>query len=133
MDPIIERALSLFTPAEWRTFIWLVVSTLGVTHLLKGLWRLCPVKGGGSKGVQLISLLSGFVAAYMMWPAGTIPWYVAGLIAGPAANILFKVAFATLTKLAPDVAGAINFDRRKENLGAPPEDVGPRRKEDAKP
>ncbi len=132
IDPILERALNLFTPAEWRTVIWLLLCTLALTHTLKVLWRLSPLKGGGDGAVQIIAIVSGFIAAFLLWPAASGPWYVAGVIAGPSSSLAFKVAFAALSKFAPGIAAALNFDRRKQDLGPPPDGV-PRRKEDEQP
>ena len=132
IDPILERALNLFTPAEWRAVIWLLLCTLAMTHTLKVLWRLSPIKGGGDGGVQLIAIASGFLAAFLLWPAASGPWYVAGVIAGPASSLAFKFAFSTLNRFAPGFASVLNFDRRKQDLGAPPDGV-PRRKEDKEP
>ena len=59
-------------------------------------------------------------AAYLIWPASAGPWYVAGIIAGPSSSVLFKFGFALLTKFMPGLAAAVNFDRRKLDLGPPP-------------
>src|SRR3990172_2822337 len=130
IDPILERAINLFTPDEWRSVIWLLLCTLALPISLKVLWRLSPVRGGGDGGVQLIAIASGFIAAFLLWPEASGPWYVAGIIAGPASSLAFKAAFAALSKFSPGIAAAINFDRRKQDLGPPPDGV-PRRKEDA--
>ena len=132
IDPILERALNLFTAAEWRNMVWLLACTLAITHLLKVLWRLSPIKGGGDASVQILAIVSGFLAAYMLWPPASGPWYVAGVIAGPASSVAFKFVFAALNKFSPGFASAINFDRRKEDLGAPPDGV-PRRNGDKQP
>jgi hypothetical protein len=131
LDPILERALNLFTTTEWRTVIWLLLCTLALTHTLKVLWRLSPVKGGGDGAVQLIAIAAGFLSAYMLWPEASGPWYVAGIIAGPASSVAFKFVFAALNKLSPAIASAVNFDRRKEDTSPPPNGV--ERREGDKP
>lgn len=123
IDPILERALSLFTTAEWRIVIWLLLCTVALTHIIKVLWRLSPVKGGGNGSVQIIAIVSGFLSAFMLWPATSGPWYVAGIIVGPASSYVFKVGFALLSKLSPDLAAALNFERRRLVLGPPPATV----------
>jgi len=129
IDPILERALSLFTTAEWRIVIYLLLCTITLTHTLKILLRLSPIKGGGNGAVQVIAIVSGFFSAFLLWPETSGPWYVAGIIAGPASSVAFKFAFAMLNKLSPTFASIVNFDRRREDQGIPP-GVIPRRKED---
>ena len=131
IDPIIERAINLFSPAEWKAIIWMLVATIATTHTLKILWRWMPIKGGGHVGVNAIAIVSGFIAAFAVWPeTGSIPWYVAGVIAGPASSLVFKIAFSRIKKFFPDTAAAINADRRRLELGPPPA-TAERRKTDA--
>src|SRR3990172_5689024 len=116
IDPILERAINLFTPDEWRSVIWLLLRTLALTHTLKVLWRLSPVRGGGDGGVQLIAIASGFIAAFLLWPEASGPWYVAGIIAGPASSLAFKATFAALSKFSPGIAAALHLWQKPEQV-----------------
>ena len=129
IDPFIERLIGLFSPAEWKALIWLMVITLAATHTIKVAWRLSPIRGASNGAVYLIAAVVGFVSAYFIWPSQSVPWFIAGVTAGPASNVAFKIAFALLEKFLPGVSSAVNFDRRKADSGAPPDGI-PRRKED---
>ena len=120
IDPIIERIIGLFSPAEWKAIIWLLLSTIAATHTLKIVWRLSPLSGGGHKSVQLIAVAAGFLSAFFVWPAtGTVPWFVAGVVAGPASSAVFWAAFGLLKKYMPSVAEMVNADRRTPGPGGP--------------
>lgn len=119
IDPFIERLIGLFTPQEWKALIWLMVITLAATHTIKVAWRLSPIRGASNGAVYLVAAVIGFAAAYFVWPSHSVPWYMAGVTAGPASNIVFRIAFALLNKFLPGVASSINFDRRKQDVGAP--------------
>jgi MFS family permease len=114
---ILQYLGALFTGAEWKALLVLVGATLAGTHTLKVAWRLLPWQmGGGSALINLFAALVGFALAYPIWRAmahDDIPWYVAGVIAGPLAVLAFKLAFAALKWKAPELARAINGDRRK--------------------
>lgn len=131
IDPMIEKVINLFTPDEWRAVIWLLVCTVAATHTLKIVWRFVPIKGGGNGQVQVIAIVAGFASAFLMWPEHTVPWYAAGVIAGPASSVAFKIAFGVLTKYFPTIAAAVNADRRKLELGPPP--ATDERRKDEKP
>ena len=64
-----------------------------------------------------------------MWPPG-FSWWIPAVLAGPAAVLTFKLAFWLLKKFIPDFAATLNMDRRKQDMGPPPNGVGPRREED---
>lgn len=130
MDALTQFFLGLFPAMEWRAFIWLILATLAFTHTAKIAWRYSPLKGGGHGQIALISAVAGFCLAYFIWPStGSGPFWVAGLVAGPASNIAFKVGFALLRRFMPDLAATVNLDRRKL-WGLPPKDRKPWRKED---
>ena len=114
IDPYIERIINLFTPAEWKALVWLMVCTIAATHTIKLLWRLLPIKGGTHWNVQLAAVVSGFSMSYFIWPEQSVPWFVVGVMAGPASSLTFLFAFALLKRYAPSFAAAINADRRKQ-------------------
>lgn len=131
IDPIIERLIGLFSPAEWRAIAWLLLATVAATHTLKIVWRWSPFRGGSHGHVQLIAVVAGFASAFFVWPAaGTVPWFMAGVIAGPASSVAFWMAFALLKKYLPTTAAAINADRRRNESGPPPGDVERRKTDD---
>ena len=116
---MIESALQflagLFTPAECKAMVWLIIITLACTHTIKVLWRFCPVRGGSHGQVYLVSAVVALVASYFVWPPIEGQWWTAGIVAGPASNIMFKLALAALKKIWPEGAAAINFERRRGN------------------
>ena len=114
IDPYIERIINLFTPAEWKALVWLMICTIAATHTIKLLWRLLPIKGRPHWNVQLAAMVSGFALSYFIWPEQSVPWFVAGVMAGPASSLTFLLAFSFLKRYAPSVAAAINADRRKQ-------------------
>lgn len=131
IDPLIERVIGLLTPKEWEALLWLMACTLAATQTLKVIWRLSPLRGGGHGGVNSIAAISGMASAIMVWPAGeTAPWYVAGIIAGPASIVVFKIGFGLLNKFLPGVAATMNADRRKVETGPPPETIERRKTDD---
>lgn len=129
MDQIIQWILGLLTQAEWRAIAWLLMVTLAGTHTLKVLWRLSPWPGGSHGHVHLMSAAVAFTASFFVWPAGLVPWWIAGIVGGPASNIAFKAGFALLKRFTPDLAATVNMDRRKV-WGLPPKDRQPWRKDD---
>ena len=132
IDPHIERIINLLTPKEWEALLWLMACTLAATQTVKVLWRLSPIRGGGHIGVNVIATFTGMASAFAVWPANeTAPWYVAGVIAGPASSLVFKIAFSLIKKFFPDTAAAINADRRRTEMGPPPETVERRKTDDA--
>ena len=130
MDAITSWFIGLFSQNEWRAFIWLILATMAATHTIKVSWRLSPFKGGGHGQIYLISAVAALWLAYFIWPSNGIGlWWIAGLMASPAANLAFKLGFGILKRYMPDLAATVNLDRRKV-WGLPPEGRGPRRKED---
>lgn len=128
MDALTQWFLGLFTQAEYRAFIWLILATMGATHAIKVIWRYSPLKGGGHGQIALISAVAGFCLAYFIWPPiGSGPFWIAGLVAGRASNIAFKMGFALLKRYMPDLAATVNLDRR-EVWGLPPQGTPERRK-----
>lgn len=129
--PVVLWFVGLLTPSEWRSFVLLIGVTIAATHTVKVAWRLSPLRGGSHSQVYLASAVIGFAAAPFMWPSG-LSWWVPAIMAGPVAALVFKVAFAILKRFVPDFAASLNMDRRKQDLGPPPDGV-PRRKEDQAP
>lgn len=128
MDATLQWFLNLLTTAEWRAILWLLMVTLAGTHTIKVAWRnVLPFSGGGGGQVALVAAGCSMVAAYFIWPAGSVHWAVAGIVGGPASNIAFKLGFALLKRFTPDLAATINLDRRTV-LGLPPTDTPERRK-----
>jgi hypothetical protein len=121
--------VSLFSAMEWRAMVLIVAATLGGTQTLKVIWRLLPfTAGGGSALVNLFAAAVGFVCALTLWPAGAVPWWIAGMIAGPLAIGVFKLFFAVLRWKFPGLAAAVNFDRRRDAYPMPPAGVPERRR-----
>lgn len=128
VDPIIQWFLNLFPAMEWRAFIWIIIATLAATHTIKIVWRRwIPMAGGGHGHISIVSAIASIVLSFFLWPSGSGPWWIAGIICGPASNIAFKIGFALLKKFVPDVAMAINMDRRKDSMPIPPEGTPDRR------
>lgn len=128
MDQVIEQLVglipqisryfaALFTDGEWKALLVLVAATLAGTQTLKVVWRKLPwVSGGGSDAINLLSAGAGFVLARPIWvnlAHDQIPWYVVGVIAGPLAIGVFKLAFAILKWKAPELARVFNRDSRR--------------------
>lgn len=105
--------LAIFTPAEWAALFWLIGITLAATHTIKIAWRLSKFKSGSHNHMYLVSASIAMLAAFVIWPDQSVPWYVAGIVAGPLANLVFKLAFALMHKFAPDVAITLNQSMRK--------------------
>jgi hypothetical protein len=125
-------AANLFTPGEWKAIVLLVGVTLAATHTVKLAWRLSPLRGGDRAEVLwLISALLAILFAPSVWPAESVHWFVAGVIAGPLSNITFAIAFGLLRRFAPNAARTVNFDRRRARRGNHP--YHPKRKEDQCP
>src|SRR3990167_1910259 len=83
MDETLQWFLSLLSPDEWRAILWLVLATFVFTHFAKIGWRLLPIKGGGNHhAIHLLSGVIGMVVAIPLWPAGSVPWWVAGPVVG---------------------------------------------------
>lgn len=122
---------ALFTGAEWRATIVLILATLAGTHIIKIVWRLAPnTVGGGSRFVNLLSLFLGLAIAFPIWRSmahDDIPWYIAGMIAGPLATVLFKLGYGLLKWKAPILAGTLNCDRRRDEIPIPPVGMPERR------
>lgn len=118
---VVEWLAGLFTPAEWKAFVLLIGVTISSTHTAKIVWRLAPVPGPRDSQVYLVSAVIGFTAAAFIWPAG-FSWWVPGVLAGPSAALIFKAGFFVLKKFAPELAAALNADRRRED-SEPPCDI----------
>ncbi len=131
LSPVALWFVGLFSPAEWKAFILLICVTIAGTHTIKVAWRRSHLRGGSHADVYIISALLGAVSAYFLWPVG-FSWWVPAILAGPASAMAFKLAFFLIKKLSPGLAATLNLDRRKQDLGPPPDGV-PRRKEDAEP
>ena len=127
MDELAKWFLGLFTTAEWRAFIWLILATLAAVQTLKLVWRYSPITGGGHGHVAILAAVSSMVLAYFIWPAGSGSWIVAGIVGGPASNLTFKLGFGLLKRYMPDLAATVNLDRR-EVWGLPPQGTPERRK-----
>src|SRR3990167_6509226 len=130
MDETLKWFLSLFTPAEWRAVLWLLLVTMAAVQTIKVTWRnFLPISGGSGDHLAIVAVAVSLVAAYFIWPAGSVHWAVAGIVGGPASNVAFKLGFAVLKRFVPDLAATVNMDRRKV-WGLPPTDRKPWRKED---
>lgn len=127
MDELAKWFLGLFTTAEWRAFIWLILATLAAVQTLKLVWRYSPITGGGHGHVAILAAVSSMVLAYFIWPAGSGSWIIAGTVGGPASNLTFKLGFGLLKRYMPDLAATVNLDRR-EVWGLPPQGTPERRK-----
>ena len=127
MDELAKWFLGLFTTAEWRAFIWLILATLAAVQTLKLVWRYSPITGCGHGHVAILAAVSSMVLAYFIWPAGSGSWIVAGIVGGPASNLTFKLGFGLLKRYMPDLAATVNLDRR-EVWGLPPQGTPERRK-----
>lgn len=132
LAPVVLWFIGLFTLAEWRAFVLLIAVTISATHTVKLVWRLSPVRGGSHGQVNLASAIIGFSAAPFVWPSG-FSWWIPAVLAGPVSVLVFKISFWTLKKFMPGFAATLNMDRRKEDMGPPPDGIGPRRKEDKDP
>ena len=128
MDELAKWFLGLFTTAEWRAFIWLILATLAAVQTLKLVWRYSPITGGGHGHVAILAAVSSMVLAYFIWPAGSGSWIVAGIVGGPASNLTFKLGFGLLKRYMPDLAATVNLDRRKDMMPIPPVGSPERRK-----
>ena len=130
MDATIQWFLNLLSPAEWRAILWLLLVTMAAVHIIKVTWRnYLPLVGGSGEHMVAVAVGVSLVAAYFVWPAGSVHWAVAGIVGGPASNIAFKLGFALLKRFLPDLAATVNMDRRRV-WGLPPKDRQPWRKED---
>lgn len=136
IDPVIQWILeklslliSLFTASEWKAMSFVVFGTLGGTQAVKKLWRASPIPGGGDRQIEALAVLVAFAVAFVVWPSGSAPWWVAAMIGAGAAMLLFRIGFAVLDACLPRVARAMKMDRRKV-IGLPPKDRMPWRKED---
>lgn len=120
--------VALFTPAEWKAMVLLILVTLCGTQVVKIVWRALPFTVGGHKAlVNLFAVGVGYLAAWKLW-AGPSPWWLIGLIPGPLAITLFKSFFPMVQWLLPGLARILNADRRRDPYGLPPMGVGERRR-----
>lgn len=119
MIDIVLWVTRLFTVSEWKAIVTLIAITLAGTHTLKLIWRMSKVPGGNHTHVHLIASGVALGSSYWIWPSGGSPWWVAGIIAGPAAIAVFKLGFAGITFASPKFAGLLNGDRRKEEVPPP--------------
>ncbi len=113
METTLNWFFNLLTTAEWSALLWLVGITLAATHSVKIGWRFFKLPGCNHASVYIVSAAIAMIAAFIIWPDQSVPWYVAGIVAGPLANLVFKLAFALLHKFAPDVAITFNQSMRK--------------------
>lgn len=128
VDPILQWFMGLFTAAEWRAMAWLLIATLAATHTAKIAWRRSPVPGGYGWQIEILSGGLSIALAYFLWPADSVPFWIAGMVGGAAATLAFKAGFAVLKRHAPDIAAVLNAERREVVGGLPPEGVPERRK-----
>jgi len=128
---IVSWFVGLFTPAEWKAFVLLVLVAMAVTQIVKVGWRVLPIPADRltyrHSLLYLLTCATAFTAAALIWPPG-FSWWIPGVIGGPASALTFKLGFALLRKFAPDVAAGFNADRRRDNRGPP--GGFPRRKSD---
>jgi len=114
---IIQYFAGLFTSDEWKALLVLVFATLAGTHFAKIVWRLIPWTAGGARSlINLFALIIGVGFAYPIWRTmahDNIPWYIAGVIAALLSVLLFKFLISQLKKYAPEIARALNGDRRR--------------------
>ena len=123
MDAITAWFLALFSPQEWRAFIWLILATLVMTHFIKIAWRLLPIKGVRShRVIHLLAGAVGLLVAIPLWPAGQVPFWLAGpVLGGGGAIALFKIGYPVLGWICPKCASIFNADRRVVENGLPPQ------------
>lgn len=112
IETTLQWFLALFTPAEWRAMFWLLGMTLAGTHTIKIAWRLLKGRFGGHGYIYLVSAAVAMLSAFIIWPGDSVPWYAAGIVAGPLANVAFKIGFGLLTRWAPDIARTFNAGPR---------------------
>jgi len=121
LAPLVELVkwfLGLFAPAEWRAMAWLVFATMAATHTAKVAMRLR--ERATPAAIYLASAAIALGIAWLIWPAASVPWYVAGTVGGPAANLAFFILFAILKRISPDTARRVNFDRPPPLAPCPP-------------
>jgi len=120
-EGIVHFIGSLLSVAEWKAFVILCALTLAATQTLKTVWRMLHVPGESRDAVNVMACSIAIAASYFFWPTPGY-WWVAGIIAGPASVLFFKISYGILKWKLPGLASALNFDRRKDDT-TPPEGV----------
>lgn len=119
---IVSWFVGLFTPAEWKAFVLLVLVAMAVTQIVKVGWRVLPIPADRltykHSILYLITCGTSFFGAPFIWPP-EFSWWIPGVIGGPASAITFKAGFFLIRKFFPDMAASFNADRRKMNIGPP--------------
>lgn len=128
VDPVLQWFVNLFTAAEWRAMAWLILATLAATHTVKVVWRRSPVPGGDNWQIEILSGVLAIALAYFLWPADSVQWWIAGIVGGATSTLFFKAGFAVLKRTAPDIAAALNLERRRTMGGLPRKGAPERRK-----
>lgn len=104
----------IITPADWTAMLWITLSSLAATNVVKALWRLCPwLSGETAAKLNSFAFLLGIVFAYFLWPKGGVPWWIGGLVSGLLTPFAYKALNALLLSRFPNVDAAVNYDRRK--------------------
>jgi len=103
----------LLTPAEWSGLIWLLAVVSSFTEIFKRTFRAFTA-AWHNQPIYMASFVMSGIASFFLWPhVSTVPWWIVGIIGGPAANLLHRVTIGVLKWKYPELAAAITGDRRK--------------------
>ena len=134
-----EFIIALLKPAEWTALAWALGFVLAATNVTKIIFRYLPWPDRSFTRTETrgISFLLGIIAAFFLWPAtSTAPWWLAGIVLGPAMSIFYKYAAIIVRWKFPGLWNAINAERsvlsnRRKNKGdLLPPGVGDDRRQD---
>lgn len=100
LKPIIDAIFSVFelaTKYHLHLGAILCAVTFALTYLVKWSYKVCVKERLTANMIRGISLFCGIWAAFIAWPdASPMPWYVAGLLAGPGSILVYDVLANTL-------------------------------------
>lgn len=90
-----ELLQSIVPESVQTAVIWILAFVIGGTHVTKAAWTLAaPDNPPGVNRITLTSFGLAALAAWQLWPPSDLPWWLAAMILGPAANQLYRVGLA---------------------------------------
>lgn len=117
--PNLEFIIKLLTADEWTALILIGLVVYSGTEIAKRVHRKLT-KRYGNFDVWFFALALGFVSSWVLWPDNSsMPWYVLGIITGPALSWLHTHAIKIIAWKWPGLAAALTGNRRKTDNGPP--------------
>jgi len=95
--------INLFDKGEWKILIVTLALTYSITYAAKIIYLITvPDKLGSSLHIRLLAIVSGLLAAAMLWHEHHLDmeWYAAGLLVGVLSIMLHHILYGVVNMKA---------------------------------